>query len=313
MPFVPTFGARFHEMVSAGHDCIGWSEDGETCWVSNPERLARDIIPKYFGHSSYASLTRSLHAHSFNKITSNNIWSHPSFRRDSPALAKTITRKRPRPAKAAAPPTEGLGLPPLVAGGAALASSSNGASSDDEASGGNPSAAAKAPRLRFAPETPSPEVAARLAALREQLRAEKQAAKTLQETLDRLEDSSTKARREELQLRLLVVHLASVLATAAAATAPVLAAATAARTLMAQGQLPAPLLEAASREEGGSAVSAPLDLLSLCDASGPSQSALNELTLKLSESDLSDDAAFPDSLTLQAAFTEAAALVPVAA
>ena len=29
---------------------------------------------------------------------------------------------------AAAPPTEGLGLPPLVAGGAALASSSNGAS-----------------------------------------------------------------------------------------------------------------------------------------------------------------------------------------
>ena len=134
------------------------------------------------------------------KITSNNIWSHPSFRRDSPALAKTITRKRPRPAKAAAPATEGLGLPPLVAGGAALASSSNGASSDDEASGGNPSAAAKAPRLRFAPETPSPEVAARLAALREQLRAEKQAAKTLQETLDRLEDSSTKARREELQV-----------------------------------------------------------------------------------------------------------------
>ncbi|EOD09163.1 hypothetical protein EMIHUDRAFT_248778 [Emiliania huxleyi CCMP1516] len=98
MPFVPTFGAKLHELVSSGHDCIGWSEDGTHVWVTNPERLARDVIPRFFGHCSYPSLSRSLHAHSFTiSPGSNNTWHHMSFRRDAPALAKTIMRKRPKP------------------------------------------------------------------------------------------------------------------------------------------------------------------------------------------------------------------------
>mmetsp|Transcript_7937 Transcript_7937/g.23809 ORF Transcript_7937/g.23809 Transcript_7937/m.23809 type:complete len:280 (-) Transcript_7937:663-1502(-) len=254
MPFVPTFGARFHEMVSAGYDCIGWSADGSKVWVTNPERLARDVIPKYFGHSSYASLTRSLHAHSFNKISSTD-WMHPAFTRDEPEKAKTITRKRPRSKEA--PPAISAAItanadplfPPLRATSTEL--------SDETHSSDAPLTKV----ARYAPgETPSPEVAARLAALAEQIRAEKKAAIALQHTLDRLEAHSTRARREELQLRLVVVHLASVLANAAAGAAPITAATQAAATLLARGQLPSP--DAGADGEMGCTTA---ELLSLCD------------------------------------------------
>lgn len=170
MPFVPTFGSRFHDMVSAGHDCVGWSEDGRTVWVSNPERLARSVIPSYFGHASYASLTRSLHAHSFNKISATD-WTHPAFLRDDPDLSKTITRKRPRVIKdpAAAPddPMDIDLLPPLRAvpiGGDA------GEASDSSCSS-TPSRVLPCLVLVKTAETPSPAVKARLAALAEQVRS----------------------------------------------------------------------------------------------------------------------------------------------
>jgi hypothetical protein len=238
-------------MVSAGHDCIGWSEHGDKVWVSNPERLARDVIPKFFGHSSYASLTRSLHAHSFNKISATD-WTHPSFTRDQPELAKGITRKRSRskeaPAQSAAEPE----LPPLRPVLPGALTSVGGTSTD------LPSAS-KSARTH---ETPSPEVAARLAALSEQIRAEKKVAIALQQTLDSLEAHSTRARREELQLRLVVVHLASVLANAAAGAAPITAATQAAATLLARGQLPS--FDSGSE---GEPVCTTAELLSLCDIS----------------------------------------------
>jgi len=252
MPFVPTFGSRFHEMVSASHDCIGWSEDGLMVWVSNPERLARDVIPSYFGHSSYASLTRSLHAHSFNKISATD-WTHPAFTRDEPELAKTITRKRPRAKEA--PVSTALvvaDLPPLCA-----VPGFGGASSNSGASSSTAPSAPKAARLGTY-EKPSPEVAARLAALSEQIKAEKKAAATLSQSLTQLEAHSTRARREELQLRLVVVHLASVLATATAGAAPIAAATQVAATLLARGQLP----------DGGAEVGCTTaELLRLCDMS----------------------------------------------
>lgn len=65
-------------------------------WVSNPERLAREAIPQYYPHSSYASWTRALHAHSFRKLTPST-WGHPDFHRDRPEAAATIGRRRPVP------------------------------------------------------------------------------------------------------------------------------------------------------------------------------------------------------------------------
>lgn len=70
-------------------------------WVSNPERMAREAIPQYYPHSSYASWTRALHAHSFRKL-SPSTWGHPDFHRDRPEAAATIGRRRPTAKKPAA-------------------------------------------------------------------------------------------------------------------------------------------------------------------------------------------------------------------
>jgi len=97
-----SFAQKCHEMVSCGHGTIGWSPEGDTVWVSNPERLGRELIPKYYGHSSYASWTRALHAHSFHKI-SPSTWAHPKFHRDLPVLNDIVRKKanKSRPAAAA--------------------------------------------------------------------------------------------------------------------------------------------------------------------------------------------------------------------
>lgn len=190
-------------------------------WVSNPERLAREDIPKYYPHSSYASWTRALHAHQFRKLTPST-WRHPDFHRDRPEAAATIARRRPnRPSKQAAGTLESLrpseaddvlALGPLVpqhddeAGSAAEGSA--------DASGEEEQAASEGGRDVKAAEQPSPVVAARLAALREQIVRERAAMQQLKGVIERLEAHVTRARREELQLRSQVVQLASWVATA---------------------------------------------------------------------------------------------------
>jgi len=121
--------------VSAGHSTIGWSREGDTIWVSNPERLGREHIPKYYDHSSYAAPQPHVLIFSSNPAESivvalgsgsacclhsapifplrryaswtralhahsfrkltPSTWSHPSFHRDRPEAASTIVRKRP--------------------------------------------------------------------------------------------------------------------------------------------------------------------------------------------------------------------------
>ena len=55
------------EMVNAGHEHIGWSPDGTTIVVTNPERLASHILPTYFRRSQYSSWVRVLNAYGFKK------------------------------------------------------------------------------------------------------------------------------------------------------------------------------------------------------------------------------------------------------
>ena len=47
------------EMVNAGHEQIGWSVDGTTLVITNPERLASHVLPKYFRRSQYSSWVRA--------------------------------------------------------------------------------------------------------------------------------------------------------------------------------------------------------------------------------------------------------------
>jgi len=230
---ISCFAQKCHEMVSAGHSTIGWSPAGDMVWVSNPERLAREHIPAYYDHSSYASWTRALHAHSFRKLTPST-WSHPDFHRDRPESASSIVRKRPphrggpriraadplfavagntnsgaRQSRVSQKEEELLHLPPLRA---TESEERAGAAVEDATTRSATSSAVAPPPLR---EEPSPEVAARLRKLRERIVQEKQAVREMRTMLEALEAHATRARREELQLRHSVVHLAKWIATAA--------------------------------------------------------------------------------------------------
>jgi len=259
-----TFAHKCHQMVSAGHSTIGWTPEGDTIWVSNPERLAREHISQYYDHSSYASWTRALHAHSFRKLTPST-WSHPEFHRDRPEAANAIVRKRPphrggKPARSKEEPpvlmepkasktskatrvtkvgkgpktstvedteedTEEeelmqlLQLPPLRA-------TASDDSADQEEPGESDTETVEEsdfvqvrPRPAASMDQPSPQVAARLQKLREQILREKEVARQLRAMLEQLEAHATRARREELQLRHSVVQLAEWIATTAMAPA----------------------------------------------------------------------------------------------
>jgi len=47
------------EMVNAGHEQVGWSEDGTIIQITNPERLASHVLPTYFRRSQYSSWVRA--------------------------------------------------------------------------------------------------------------------------------------------------------------------------------------------------------------------------------------------------------------
>uniref|UniRef100_A0A7S0Q1P5 HSF-type DNA-binding domain-containing protein n=1 Tax=Coccolithus braarudii TaxID=221442 RepID=A0A7S0Q1P5_9EUKA len=221
---ISTFAQKCHQMVSAGHSTIGWTQEGDTVWVSNPERLAREHIPAYYDHSSYASWTRALHAHSFRKLGPSR-WSHPEFHRDRPEIAASIVRKRP-PHRGGTPATltivegvngakaklkeemEQLQLPPLRA--------TTSAEGEDESEDTEDcTAEERPPSLPSAPEEPSPEIVERLRKLRQQILAEKAIVRQMRGLLEQLEANATRARREELQLRHSVVQLADWIATTA--------------------------------------------------------------------------------------------------
>lgn len=88
------------KMVNAGHDEVGWSNDGERIVVTNPERLASEVLPYYFNHSQYASWVRALNAYNFRKARPGQ-WFHPMFVRGRPESLKHIVRKQPGSRKAA--------------------------------------------------------------------------------------------------------------------------------------------------------------------------------------------------------------------
>jgi len=86
------FPALLYSMVNAGFEECGWTAEGDSFWISNPERLASSVIPQFFGHSSYASLHRSLNSYDFHKATPST-WKHVHFHRDRPQDIEKITRK----------------------------------------------------------------------------------------------------------------------------------------------------------------------------------------------------------------------------
>ena len=98
---------KTYRMVSAGHPEIGWSNCGSTVVVNNSERLAREVLPHYFGNlCQYTRWVRGLNGHEFRKCGGGQRWSHTHFHRDFPQHRCKVKRKkapsRGRPGRAAA-------------------------------------------------------------------------------------------------------------------------------------------------------------------------------------------------------------------
>ena len=80
------------EMINGGFVDCGWSADGTEIVVYNPERLAENVLPRFFRHTQYSSWVRTLNHYSFRK-TRPGQWINPNFQRGKPELLHIITRK----------------------------------------------------------------------------------------------------------------------------------------------------------------------------------------------------------------------------
>lgn len=58
--FLPSLYQMCNNDDENHRQCICWSDDGSTFWVSNTEKFSRLILPMYFRHNNYASFVRQL-------------------------------------------------------------------------------------------------------------------------------------------------------------------------------------------------------------------------------------------------------------
>ncbi|KAH8117395.1 hypothetical protein DFH11DRAFT_1007948 [Phellopilus nigrolimitatus] len=109
---VPPFLQKLYEMVSdsATDSLIRWSDSGDSFFVLDHERVAHDVLPRWFKHNNFASFVRQLNMYGFHKIphlqqgvlkseTETEIWNfeHQNFHRNQPDLLCLITRKKQAP------------------------------------------------------------------------------------------------------------------------------------------------------------------------------------------------------------------------
>ncbi|TDL27335.1 hypothetical protein BD410DRAFT_782426 [Rickenella mellea] len=106
---VPPFLQKLYEMVSdsATDDLIRWSDAGDSFFVLDHERVAHDVLPRWFKHNNFASFVRQLNMYGFRKVphlqqgvlrseTETELWNfeHPNFHRGQPDLLCLISRKK---------------------------------------------------------------------------------------------------------------------------------------------------------------------------------------------------------------------------
>jgi hypothetical protein len=99
----PVFLRKTYVMLDESpSDVVGWSHDGLSFIVSNAEKFAEHIIPRYFKHKNLASFVRQLNFYGFRKVKhSRNTgpaddsiieFKHPQFQKGKPELLGEIKR-----------------------------------------------------------------------------------------------------------------------------------------------------------------------------------------------------------------------------
>ncbi|CCL99986.1 uncharacterized protein FIBRA_02011 [Fibroporia radiculosa] len=106
---VAPFLQKLYEIVNDPRtdELIRWSENGDSFYVLNHERLAREVLGRWFKHEKFTSFVRQLNMYGFHKIphlqqgvlksdSDTELWNfeHPHFRRGQPDLLCLIQRKK---------------------------------------------------------------------------------------------------------------------------------------------------------------------------------------------------------------------------
>ncbi|KAI0705882.1 hypothetical protein BC835DRAFT_352231 [Cytidiella melzeri] len=106
---VPPFLQKLYQIVSdeKNHDLIRWSENGDSFYVLDHERLRREVLGRWFKHEKFTSFVRQLNMYGFHKIphlqqgvlksegdTETWHFEHPHFHRGQPDLLCLIQRKK---------------------------------------------------------------------------------------------------------------------------------------------------------------------------------------------------------------------------
>ncbi|KAF8701067.1 hypothetical protein AX14_000572 [Amanita brunnescens Koide BX004] len=106
---VPAFLQKLYEMVNdlRNADLIRWSDAGDSFFVLDHERFAREVLGRWFKHQNFSSFVRQLNMYGFHKIphlqqgvlrsdTETEFWNfaHASFHRGQPDLLYLIQRKK---------------------------------------------------------------------------------------------------------------------------------------------------------------------------------------------------------------------------
>jgi hypothetical protein len=83
----------------------GWSDDGTTIIVKNPQTFALSHLPRYFKHSNFASFVRQLNIYGWQKVKDHDssdgsvAFYHDLFQRGRPDLLGDIKRSYKKPPK----------------------------------------------------------------------------------------------------------------------------------------------------------------------------------------------------------------------
>ncbi|OBZ65652.1 Heat shock factor protein [Grifola frondosa] len=106
---VPPFLQKLYEIVNdpRNEELIRWSENGDSFYVLNHEKFAREVLGRWFKHQKFASFVRQLNMYGFHKIphlqqgvlkseTDTEPWhfEHPHFHQGQPDLLCLIQRKK---------------------------------------------------------------------------------------------------------------------------------------------------------------------------------------------------------------------------
>ncbi|GAA6040841.1 hypothetical protein JCM8097_007742 [Rhodosporidiobolus ruineniae] len=108
---VPAFLNKLYSMVAdtATDDLIHWSDDGDSFFITSADRVAKELLPRFFKHSNFGSFVRQLNMYGFRKVphlqhgvlkkdASDEAdlleFSNPNFTRAQPDLLCLIRRQK---------------------------------------------------------------------------------------------------------------------------------------------------------------------------------------------------------------------------